>query len=156
LLQPAAAGAQILSLLLQQKKPITHMDHLLRRTADESTYYAPPPRKSLLRTTTNCYYRKPPDPQLYWPHLTAEAHSAALLQLTVLATSLRNSADKLSQRAVSRITRLPAFLRRLFNKYNQDPQGKDTRMTWWENMVVLCKTAQNKDKNWPDSHDETI
>ena len=43
--------------------------------------------------------------------------------------------------SVSRTTRLPAFLRRLFNKCDQDPQGKDTHVTWWEIMVVLCRTA---------------
>jgi len=56
LLQARPAGAHIYSLLLQQKYPFTHMDHLLHRTANESTYYAPPPREWLLGTTTISYY----------------------------------------------------------------------------------------------------
>jgi len=43
---------------------LTHMDHLLHRTANKSTHYAPPPWKRLLGTTTKCYYRKPPDPKV--------------------------------------------------------------------------------------------
>jgi len=34
--------------------------------------------------------------QLHWPRLTAQTHAAALLQLNALATSLRNSADRLN------------------------------------------------------------
>jgi hypothetical protein len=44
--------------------------------------------------------------QLHWPRLTAQSHEAALLQLNALAASLRNSADKLSLGADSRVTRL--------------------------------------------------
>ena len=47
--------AQIQSLQIQHKYPITHMEQLLHRTADESTYYAQPPGISLLCTTTNSY-----------------------------------------------------------------------------------------------------
>jgi len=35
--------------------------------------------------------------QLHWLRLTAQAHDAAMTQLTALVTYLRNSADKLSQ-----------------------------------------------------------
>jgi len=59
--------------------------------------------------------------QPHWPKLTAQAHEAALLQLNALAASLRNSADKLKLGADSRVTRLPALIRRLYNKCCRDP-----------------------------------
>jgi len=55
--------------------------------------------------------------QPHWPRLTTQAHEAALLQLNALTASLRISADKLSLGADSRVTRLPALIRRLYNKY---------------------------------------
>jgi len=54
--------------------------------------------------------------QPHWPRLTAQAHEAALLQFNALAASLGNSADKLNLGADSRVTRLPALIRRLYNK----------------------------------------
>jgi len=63
--------------------------------------------------------------QPHWPRLTAQSHEAALLQLNALAVSLCNSADKLSLGADSRVTRLPAQIRRLYNKCCRDPLEKD-------------------------------
>jgi len=94
--------------------------------------------------------------QLHWPRFTAQAYAAALIQLTGLATSLCNSADKLSHGADSRVTRLPAVIRCLYDKCRRDPLEKDTHKTWWETMVALCKNAQNKGKSWPDSHEVAI
>jgi len=94
--------------------------------------------------------------QLHWTRLTAQSHAAALLQLNTLATSLRNSADRLSLGTDSRVTRLPALIRRLYNRCCRDPLEKDAHRSWWETMVTLCRTAQNKCKNWPDSHDRVI
>jgi len=94
--------------------------------------------------------------QLHWPRLTAQSHEAALLQLNALAASLRNSADKLSLGADSRVTRLPAFIRRLYNRCCRDPLEKDAHRSWWEIMVTLCRTAQNKGESWPESHDRAI
>jgi len=97
--------------------------------------------------------------QLHWPRLTAQIHAAALLQLTALAISLCNSADRLSHEAdstVTRVTRLPALIRRLCNRCSRDPLEKDSHRSWWETIVALCKTAQNKGKRWPDSHDVAI
>jgi len=54
--------------------------------------------------------------QSHWPSLTAQAHEAALLQPNALVVSLRNSADKLNLGADFRVTRLPALIRRLYNK----------------------------------------
>ena len=59
--------------------------------------------------------------QPHWPRLTAQAHEAALLRLNALAASLRNSADKQNLGADSRVTRLPALFRRLYNKCCRDP-----------------------------------
>jgi len=94
--------------------------------------------------------------QLHWPRLTAHIHAAALLQLTALASSLCNSADRLSQGANSRVTRLPALIRRLYNRCSRDPLEKDAHRSWWDTMVALCQIAQNKGKSWPDSHDVAI
>jgi len=58
-------------------------------------------------------HRQQPD----WSRLTAQAHEAALLQLNALAASLRNSADKMSLGADFRVTKLPAHIRHLYNKY---------------------------------------
>ena len=49
---------------------------------------------------------------LQWPRLTAQS----LLQLNALPTSLRNSADRLSLGADSRVIRLPALIRLLYNR----------------------------------------
>jgi len=63
--------------------------------------------------------------QSHWPRLTAQAHEVALLQLNARAASLRNSADKLNLGADSRVTRLPALIRRLYNKCCRDPREKE-------------------------------
>ena len=94
--------------------------------------------------------------QLHRPRLTAQSHAAALLQLNALAASLHNSADRLSLGADSRVTRLPALIRRLYNRCCRDPLEKDAHRSWWETMVTLCRTAQKKFKSWPDSHDRAI
>jgi len=94
--------------------------------------------------------------QPHWLRLTAQAHEAALLQLNALAASLRNSADKLSLGADSRVTRLPALIRRLYNKCCRDPLEKDAHRSWWETMVTLCRAAQRKGKSWLKSHDRAI
>ena len=80
----------------------------------------------------------------------------ALLQLNALAASLCNLADKLSLGADSRVARLPALIRRLYNRCCRDPLEKDAHRSWWESMVTLCRTAQNKGKSWPESHDREI
>jgi len=94
--------------------------------------------------------------QLHWQRLTAQIHSAALLQLTALASSLCNSVDRLSQGANSRVTRLPALIRRLYNRCSRDPLEKDAHRSWWDTMVAVCQMAQNKFKSWPHSHDVAI
>jgi len=94
--------------------------------------------------------------QPHWPRLTAQAHEAALLQLNALSDSLHNSADKLSLEADSRVTRLPALIRRLYNKCCRDPLEKDAHRSWWETMVTLCRAAQRKGKSWPVLHDKAI
>jgi len=94
--------------------------------------------------------------QLHWPRLTAQSHEAALLQLNALATSLRNSAEKVSLGADSTVTRLSALIRRLYNRCCRDPLEKDAHRSWWETMVTLCQTAQNKGKSLPESHDRAI
>jgi len=86
----------------------------------------------------------------------AQAHEAALLQLNALAASLHNSADKLSLGADSRDTRLPALIRRLYNKCCRDPLEKDAHRSWWKTMVTLCRAAQRKGKSWPETHDRVI
>jgi len=63
--------------------------------------------------------------QPHWPRLTAQAHEADLLELNALAAFLRNSADKLNLEADSRVTRLPALIRRLYNKCCRDPLEKE-------------------------------
>ena len=90
--------------------------------------------------------------QLHWPRLTAQTHSSALIQLT----SLSNSAEKLSHNADSRVTRLPALIRRFYSRCSRDPLQKDAHRSWWETKVALCETAYKKKKNWPDSHDAAI
>ena len=81
---------------------------------------------------------------------------AALLQLNALAAPLGNSADKLNLGADSRVTRLPALIRRLYNKCCRDPLEKEAHRSWWENMVTLCQAALRKGKSWPESHDRAI
>ena len=76
--------------------------------------------------------------QLHWSRLTAQSHEAALLQLNALAASLCNLADKLSLGADSRVARLPALIRRLYNRCCRDPLEKDAHRSWWETMVTLC------------------
>ena len=82
----------------------------------------------------------------------------ALLQLNALAPSLGNSADKLPVNlgADSRVTRLPALMRRLYNKCRRDPLEKEAHRSWWENMVTLCRAALRKGKSWPELHDRAI
>jgi len=94
--------------------------------------------------------------QPHWPRLTAQAHEAALLQLNALAASLGNSADTLNLGADSRVARLPAFIRRLYNKCRRDPLEKQAHRSWWETMVTLCRAALRKGKSWPESHDRAI
>jgi len=94
--------------------------------------------------------------QPHWPRLTAQAQKAALLQLNDLTASLRNSADKLNLRADSRITRLPALIRRLYNKCCRDPLKKEVHKSQWETMVTLCRAALRKGKIWPETHDRAI
>ena len=94
--------------------------------------------------------------QSHWPRLTAQAHEAALLQLNALATSLGNSAVKLNLGADLRVTRLPALIRRLYNKCRRDPLEKEAHRSWWETMVTLCRAALRKGKSWPESHDRAI
>jgi len=94
--------------------------------------------------------------QPHWPRLTAQAHEAALLQLNALAASLGNSADKLNLGADSRVTRLPALIRRLYNKCCRDPLEKEAHRSWWETMVTLCRAALQKGKSWPELHDRAI
>jgi len=94
--------------------------------------------------------------QPHWPRLTAQAHEAALLQLNALAASLRNSADKLNLGADSRVTRLPALIRRLYIKCCRDPLEKEAHRSWWETMVTLCRAALWKGKSWPETHDRAI
>jgi len=94
--------------------------------------------------------------QPHWPRLTAQDHEAALLQLNALAVSLRNPVDKLNLGADSRVTRLPALIRRLYNKCCRDPLEKDAHRSWWETMVTLCRAALRKGKSWPESHDRAI
>jgi len=91
-----------------------------------------------------------------WLRLTAQAHNTALLQLNALAASLCNSADKLSLGAYSRVTRLPALIRRLYNTCCRDPLEKDAHKSWWETMLTLCRAAQQKGKSWPETHDREI
>jgi len=86
----------------------------------------------------------------------AQAHEAALLQRNALAAALCNSADKLSLGAVSRVTRLPALIRRLYNKCCRDPLENYAYRSWWETMITLCRAAQRKGKIWPESHDRAI
>jgi len=97
-----------------------------------------------------------PRQQPHWPRLTAQAHEAALLQLNALAVSLRNSADKLNLGANSRVTRLPALIRRLYNKCRQDPLEKEAHRSWWKTIVTLCRAALQKGKSWPESHDRAF
>jgi len=92
----------------------------------------------------------------HWPKLTAQAHEAALLQLNALAASLRNSADKLNLGADSTVTRLPALIRRLYNKCRRDPLEKEAHRSWWETMVTLCRAALQKGRSWPETHDRAI
>jgi len=94
--------------------------------------------------------------QLHWPRLTAQSHEAALLKLNALAASLCTSADRLSLGDDSRVTRLPALKRLLYNTCCREPLEKDVHRSWWETMVTLCRTAQNEGKSWPDSHDRAI
>jgi len=91
--------------------------------------------------------------QPHWPRLTAQAHEAALLQLNALAASLRISADKLNLGADSRVTRLPALIRRLYNECRRDPLEKEAHRSWWETMVTLCRATLRKGKSWPETHD---
>jgi len=58
--------------------------------------------------------------------------------------------------ADSRVTKLPALIRRLYNRCCRDPLEKDAHRSWWETMVTICRTAQNKGKSWADSHDRAI
>ena len=80
----------------------------------------------------------------------------ALLQLNALAASLCNLADKLSLGADSRVARLPALIRGLYNKCRRDPLKKEAHRSWWETMVTLCRAALRKGKSWPESHDRAI
>jgi len=36
------------------------------------------------------------------------------------------------------------------------PPGEGWHRSWWETIVTLCRTAQNKGKSWPESHDRAI
>jgi len=92
----------------------------------------------------------------HWPRLTAQTHEAALLQLNTLAASLRNSVDKLNLGPDFRVTRLPALIRRLYNKCCRDPLEKEAHRSWWETMVKLCRAALRKGKSWPETHDRAI
>jgi len=94
--------------------------------------------------------------QPHWPRLTAQAHEAALLQLNALTASLRTSVEKLNLGADSRVTRLPALIRRLYNKCCRDPLEREAHRSWWETMVTLCRAAQRKGKSWPETHDRAI
>ena len=94
--------------------------------------------------------------QPHWPRLTAQAHKAALLQINALAASLRNSADKLNLEVDSRVTRLLALIRRLYNKCCRDPLEKEAHRSWWETMVTLCQAALRKGKSWSETHDRAI
>ena len=80
--------------------------------------------------------------QLHWPCLTAQTHAATLLQLNVLAASLRKSSDRLSLGADSRVTLLPALTTRLYIRCCRDPLEKYAHRSWWKTMVMLCSTAQ--------------
>jgi len=84
------------------------------------------------------------------------AHEVALPQLNAVAASLRNSADKLKLGADSRATRLPALIRRLYNKCCRDPLEKDAHRSWWETLVTLCWAAQRIGKSWPETHYRAI
>jgi len=94
--------------------------------------------------------------QLHRRRITAQFYEAALLQLNTLAASLCNSADKLSSGADSRVTRLSALIRHLYDKYCRDSLEKDVHRSWWETMVTLCRAAQSKGKSWHESHDRAI
>jgi len=86
----------------------------------------------------------------------AKTHCTALLQLNALAASLQDSANKLSLGADSRVTRLLALIRRLYNKCCRHPQEKDAHKSWWETIVTLCWAAQRIFKSWPESYDRAI
>jgi len=93
---------------------------------------------------------------LLWPSLPVQDHVSASLQLVALATSLQHPADTLREKADSRIIGFPALLRQLYSKCVRDPLKKQNHKSWWELIVGLCKTAQEKEKCWPDIHDVTI
>ena len=83
------------------------------------------------------------------------AHDVALPQLNAVAASLRNSADKLKLGADSNATRLPALIRRLYNKCCRDPLEK-TRTDHGGRPWSHCWAAQRKGKSWPETHDRAI
>jgi len=74
--------------------------------------------------------------QLHWLRLTAQSHEAALLKLNALAASLCTLADRLSVGDDSRVTRLLAPKRLLYNTCCQEPLEKNVHRSWWETMVT--------------------
>ena len=77
---------------------------------------------------------------------------AALLQLNAITASIWTLVDKLSLGADSRVTRLLALIRRLYNKCCRDPLEKDNGGRLWSHSTRQPRAG----KSWPKSHDRAI